>query len=113
MARKIIPVPGEGLQFVFDNDGLVHMKESVDTYNSLPITGNTENDVRYLPVQGCCIIEVKRGIDANRYCGFGFPNRMAANAANTAIWPLIHPRLGLFGGQGFSQLHYLRQFSVQ
>ena len=46
MARKIIPVPGEGLQFVFDNDGLVHMKESVDTYNSLPITGNTENDVR-------------------------------------------------------------------
>ncbi len=46
MARKIIPIPGEGLQFVFDNVGLVHMKTSVATYNDLPITGNTENDVR-------------------------------------------------------------------
>lgn len=46
MAKKVIPTPGEGLQFIFDNTGLVHMKESVDTYNSLPVTGNTENDLR-------------------------------------------------------------------
>jgi len=46
MAKKIIPVPGEGLQFIFDDAGLVHMKESVATYNDLPISGNTENDVR-------------------------------------------------------------------
>ena len=45
MARKIIPVPGEDLQFIFEGS-LVQIKTSVATYNDLPITGNTENDLR-------------------------------------------------------------------
>lgn len=49
MGRKIIPTPGcEGLQFIYTDDSgsLVHIKDSVATYNDLPITGNTENDLR-------------------------------------------------------------------
>jgi len=46
MARKIIPVPGEGLQFISETTGIVQIKESVDTYNDLPVTGNSENDLR-------------------------------------------------------------------
>ena len=50
MARKIIPTPGEGIQFVYEDDtsggSLVQIKESVATYNDLPTSGNTENDLR-------------------------------------------------------------------
>ena len=50
MGKRIIPSPGcEGLQFIYIEDSggsLVHVKESVATYNNLPITGNTENDLR-------------------------------------------------------------------
>lgn len=50
MGRSIIPAPGEGLQFIYIDDSsggtLVQMKASVATYNDLPISGNTQNDLR-------------------------------------------------------------------
>jgi len=48
MGRKIIPSPGEGLQYITDTSSLtlVSIKSSVATYNDLPITGNTKNDLR-------------------------------------------------------------------
>lgn len=50
MGKRIIPSPGcEGLQFIYIEDSggsLVHVKESVATYNDLPVSGNTENDLR-------------------------------------------------------------------
>ena len=41
---KVNPFTGD-MQLVF-NGSLIVIKESVDTYNNLPITGNNENDLR-------------------------------------------------------------------
>ena len=43
---KAVINPFTGKLTVIRPDSAFHMKDSVDTYNSLPITGNNENDSR-------------------------------------------------------------------